>query len=92
MTHDIINQLTVIYLGWCELRSSIAEKLESSQLADMKRLELAVLEVAQRVQQLRSGLQDNHQPINGQEFTSAATRSKALDYPHPVLPRPTFWP
>jgi hypothetical protein len=39
ITHDIVNQLSVISLCCCELRNSVAEKLESDQLKEFKRIE-----------------------------------------------------
>ena len=56
MTHDIINRLTVIHLCSCELRQSIAEKLEPDQLKEFNRLEVAVLEAADMIHQLPSQL------------------------------------
>ena len=41
ITHDIVNQLCVISLCCCELRNSVGEKLESDQLKEFKRIEIA---------------------------------------------------
>ena len=54
MTHDIVNQLSVISLCCCELRSSFAEELESDQLLEFKRIETAIQAVANMIQQLKA--------------------------------------
>jgi hypothetical protein len=54
MTHDIVNQLSVISLCCCELRSSFAEDLESDQLLEFKRIEAAIQAAANMLQQLKA--------------------------------------
>jgi len=54
MTHDIVNQLSVISLCCCELRSSFAEELESDQLLELERIETAVQVAANMIQQLKA--------------------------------------
>ena len=54
VTHDIVNQLSVISLCICELRSSFAEELESDQLLEFKRIETAVQAAAEMIQQLKA--------------------------------------
>ena len=54
ITHDIVNQLSVISLCCCELRNSVAEKLESDQLKEFKRIEIAVQDAADMIQQLKA--------------------------------------
>ena len=54
MTHDIVNQLSVISLCCCELRSSFAEELESDQLLELERVETAVQVAANMIQQLKA--------------------------------------
>ena len=54
MTHDIVNQLSVISLCCCELRSSFAEELESDQLLEFERIETAIQAVANMIQQLKA--------------------------------------
>jgi hypothetical protein len=54
MTHDIVNQLSVISLCCCELRRSFAEELESDQLLEFKRIETAVQVAANMLQQLKA--------------------------------------
>jgi len=56
MTHGIINRLTVIHVCSCQLRQSIAEKLEPDELKEFNRLEVAVLEAADMIHQLPSQL------------------------------------
>ena len=63
ITHDILNQLTIVCLCCCELQNSIAEKVEPDQLKSLKRIEVAVLEAAEKVQQLKRILKA-HQPTN----------------------------
>ena len=58
MTHDIVNRLSVIILCCCELRSSVAGKLESDQLNEFKRIEVALHGVAQMIHQLKALAQD----------------------------------
>ena len=54
VTHDIVNQLSVISLCICELRSSFAEELESDQLLEFNRIETAVQAAAEMIQQLKA--------------------------------------
>lgn len=54
ITHDIVNQLSIINLCCCELRNSVAEKLESDQLKEFKRIEIAVQNAANMIQQLKA--------------------------------------
>ena len=54
MTHDIVNQLSVISLCCCELRSSFAEELESDQLLEFERIETAIQAAANMIQQLKA--------------------------------------
>ena len=54
VTHDIVNQLSVISLCVCELRSSFAEELESDQLLEFQRIETAVQATANMIQQLKA--------------------------------------
>lgn len=54
LTHDIVNQLSVITLCCCELSNSVAEKLEPDQLKEFKRIEIAVQNAADMIQQLKA--------------------------------------
>jgi hypothetical protein len=54
LTHDIINELSVMSLCCCELRNSIVEKLESDQLKEFKRIEIAVQNTADMIQKLKA--------------------------------------
>ena len=54
MTHDIVNQLSVISLCCCELRSSFSEDLESDQLLEFERIETAIQAAANMIQQLKA--------------------------------------
>jgi hypothetical protein len=56
-THDIANQLSIIYLCCCELRHSLAEKLLAHQLNELGMIELAAQEVAGMIERLKSSLQ-----------------------------------
>ena len=58
ITHDIVNQLSVISLCCCELRNSAGEKLESNQLKEFKQIENAVQNAADMIQQLKALAQD----------------------------------
>lgn len=58
ITHDIVNHLSIICLCCCELRNSIVEKLEPDQLKDFARIEGAVQDAAEKIQQLRAILRD----------------------------------
>ncbi len=64
MTHDIVNQLSIISLCCCELRNSAAEKLESDQLKEFGRIEIAVQQAADMIQQLKESLLDNERLVN----------------------------
>ena len=54
MTHDIVNQLSVISLCCCELRSSFAEELESDQLIELNESKLLFRSAANMIQQLKA--------------------------------------
>jgi hypothetical protein len=47
ITHDIVNQLSIISLCCCELRNSVAEEPESDQLVEFNR-------IANMIQQLKA--------------------------------------
>jgi hypothetical protein len=57
MTHDIVNQLTVISLCCCELRNSLGAKLEADQVNEFKRIEIAVQDAAEQIRQLKAIVQ-----------------------------------
>ena len=61
ITHDIVNHLSIICLCSCELRNSLREKLESDQLKEFNRIEVAVQDAAEKIQKLKRILQA-HQP------------------------------
>jgi hypothetical protein len=61
ITHDIVNHLSIICLCSCELRNSLGEKLESDQLKEFNRIEVAVQDAAEKIQKLKRILQA-HQP------------------------------
>ena len=61
ITHDIVNHLSIICLCCCELRNSVGEKLESDQLKEFQRIEVAVQDAAEKIQQLKRILQ-THPP------------------------------
>ena len=90
MTHDILNRLTVISLCASELRNSTAEKLESDQLKEFKRLEVAVQEAAGMIQQLRASVPDHRYLATHRRFRSALNRLKSVDNRYPILSRLTF--
>src|SRR5262245_8677984 len=56
-THDIANQLSIIYLCCCELRHSLAEKLLAHQLNELGMIEVAAKEVAGMIERLKSSPQ-----------------------------------
>ena len=58
ITHEIVNQLSIICLCCCELRTSVGEKLEPDQLKDFQRIEGAVQDAAKKIQQLKALAQD----------------------------------
>ena len=77
ITHDIVNQLSVISLCCCELRNSVAEKLESDQLKDFKRIEIAVQNAADMIQQLKAVVQDHGPTRTDRSLESALNRAEA---------------
>jgi hypothetical protein len=85
--HDIVNQLSIISLCCCELRNSVAEKLESDQLKEFGRIEIAVQQAAEMIQQLKASLEDHEHTINVAKSASAVNRIEAADNRYPVLPR-----
>ncbi|HEY6366114.1 MAG TPA: hypothetical protein VI585_15135 [Candidatus Binatia bacterium] len=53
-THDIANQLSIIYLCCCELRCSLAEKLLPNQLDELGRIETATQESARLIEKAQN--------------------------------------
>ena len=67
ITHDIVNQLSVISLCCCQLRGSFAEELESDQLLEFERIETAVQAAANMIQQLKAIIRvDSADPAPGE--------------------------
>jgi hypothetical protein len=87
ITHDIVNQLSVISLCCCELRNSVAEKLESDQLKDFTRIEIAVQNAADMIQQLKAVVQDHGRTRTDIRLESALNRAEAGDNFHTVSSR-----
>jgi hypothetical protein len=80
LSHDIVNQLSIISLCCCELRNTIAEKLESDQLTEFGRIEIAVQHAADMIQQLKLSWQDHEHTLNAAK--SNVNRIEAEDgYP-----------
>ena len=59
--HNLINQLSVISLCCCELRNSLAEKLEADQLEEFNRIEITIQAAAETIQKLRVTVRENGQ-------------------------------
>jgi hypothetical protein len=76
VTHDIVNQLSIICLCCCELRNSLGEKLVE-QLNELGRIEVAVQEAAKMIQTLRTSLQDHESAAK--KLASVLTRAEAPD-------------
>ena len=88
ITHDIVNQLSVISLSCCELRNSVADKLESDQLKEFKRIEIAVQNAADMIQQLKAVVVQDHGPTRTDiSSESALNRAEAGDNFYTVLSR-----
>jgi hypothetical protein len=79
--------LSIICLCCCELRNSVAEKLESDQLKEFGRIEIAVQQAAEMIQQLKASLEDHEHTSNAAKSASAVNRIEAADNRYPVLPR-----
>ena len=80
ITHDIVNQLSIICLCCCELRNSIVEKLEADQLRDFARIEGAVQDAAEKIQQLRAVVRNYGLTGNDERSKSPALGPKTEDY------------
>ena len=87
ITHDIVNQLSVISLCCCELRNSIGENLESDQLKEFKRIENAVQNAADMIQQLKALVQDHGSTRTDRSLESALNRAEAGDNFYAALSR-----
>jgi hypothetical protein len=88
VTHDIVNQLSIICLCCCELRHSLAEKLLAHQLDELGRIEVAAQEVAAMIQRLKSSLQ-GHEPAP-KKLASVLTRIETTDSLHPIASHPAL--
>lgn len=87
ITHDIMNQLSVISLCCCELWNSVGEKLESGQLKEFKRIENAVQNAADMIQQLKAVVQDHGSTGADRSLESALNRAEAGDNFYAALSR-----
>jgi hypothetical protein len=85
-THDIANQLSIIYLCCGELRQSLAEKLPTHQFNELVRIEVAVQEVAGMIERLKASLQD-HEPAP-KNPASVLKRVEAADSFYPIVSHP----
>jgi ribulose-5-phosphate 4-epimerase/fuculose-1-phosphate aldolase len=79
ITHDIINQLSVISLCCCELRNSVGENLESDRLKEFTRIENAVQNAADMIQQLKAVVQDHGPTCNDRSLESVLNRAEAVE-------------
>ena len=87
-THDIANQLSIIYLCCCELRDSLAEELLTHQLNELGRIEVAVKEVARMIEKLKIGLRD-HEPAP-KSPASVLNRVETTDSLYPIVSHPAL--
>ena len=87
-THDIANQLSIIYLCCCELRHSLAEKLLAHQFNELGMIEVAAQEVAGMIERLKSSLQ-GHEPAP-QNPASVLKRVEATDSLYSIVPYPAL--
>jgi hypothetical protein len=80
ITHDIVNQLCIICLGCCELRTSLGAKLDSDQLNEFKRIEGAVQDAATKIQHLKAMLHANLTTCDDNNLSEPAlNRTKRAD-------------
>ena len=86
VTHDIVNQLSIICLCCCELRHSLAEKLLANQLDDLGKIEVAVQEAAKMIQTLKTNLQDYERAPK--KLASVLTRVEAPDSVYTIVYHP----
>jgi hypothetical protein len=87
-THDIANQLSIIYLCCCELRHSLGEKLLAYQLNELGTIEVAVQEVAGMIERLKSSLQ-GHEPVP-KNRASVLKPAEATDSSYPIMSHPAL--
>jgi hypothetical protein len=87
ITHDIVNQLSIISLCCCELRNSVGENLESDQLKEFKRIENAVQNAADMIRQLKAVVQDHGPTRTDRSLQSALNRTEAGDNVYAALSR-----
>jgi len=85
VTHDIVNQLSIICLCCCELRHSLAEKLLANQLDELGRIEVAVQEAAKMIQTLKTNLQDDER---ASKKLAVLTRVEPPDSLYPIVYHP----
>jgi hypothetical protein len=83
VSHDILNQLSIICLCCCELRHSLAEKLLATQLDELGRIETAVQESARLIEKLKTSLQDHE--LAPKNPASILTRVEAADSLYPIV-------
>ena len=77
VTHDIVNQLSIICLCCCELRHSLAEKLLAHQVDELGKIEVAVQEAAKMIDKLKASLQDDERALDNP--ASVLIRVEAAD-------------
>lgn len=87
-THDIVNQLTIIFLCCCELRYSLAEKLLANQLDELGRIEVAVQAATKMIEKLKTSLQDYER--TPKKLASVLTRVEATDSLYPIASHPAL--
>jgi hypothetical protein len=86
IAHDIVNQLSVISLCCCELRNSATDKLEADQLKEFKRIEIAVQNAVDMIQQLKAVVVQDHGPTRTYRSSESAL-NRAGDNFYTVLSR-----
>ena len=88
ITHDIVNQLSVISLCCCELRNSVGEKVKSDELKEFKRIENAVQNAADMIHRLKTvvqGVTALREPIEA--WNAALNQAEAGDNFYAALSR-----
>jgi hypothetical protein len=86
LSHELVNQLSIIMLTCFKLSESLTGKLERGEMQNLQTLESAVQEVGELVDQIAARLQ-NKSPTGNFALNPSSNNNSVQDNVYPIAPR-----